>query len=98
MLSGFGRCGKMWAYENWDVEPDLIVVGKGISGGSMPLAAVVARGDITEKADAYVASTYSGHPAACAAAIKTIEILQRDRLFDHANELGALRPRAPRTP
>jgi 4-aminobutyrate aminotransferase len=90
VLSGFGRCGKMWAYENWDVEPDLIVVGKGISGGSMPLAAVVARGDITEKADAYVASTYSGHPAACAAAIKTIEILYRDRLFDHANELGAL--------
>jgi 4-aminobutyrate aminotransferase len=90
VLSGFGRCGKMWAYENWDVEPDLIVVGKGISGGSMPLAAVVARGDITEKADAYVASTYSGHPAACAAAIKTIEILHRDRLFDAANELGAL--------
>ncbi len=89
VLSGFGRCGKMWAYENWPVEPDLIVIGKGISGGSMPLAAVVARADITEKADAYVASTYSGHPAACAAAIKTIEILQRDRLFDRANELGA---------
>jgi 4-aminobutyrate aminotransferase len=90
VLSGFGRCGKMWAYENWPVEPDLIVIGKGISGGSMPLSAVVARGDITEKADAYVASTYSGHPAACAAAIKTLEILQRDHLFDRANELGAL--------
>jgi 4-aminobutyrate aminotransferase-like enzyme len=89
VLSGFGRCGKMWAYENWPVEPDLIVVGKGISGGSMPLSAVVARGDITEKADAYVASTYSGHPAACVAAIKTIEILQRDSLFDRANDLGA---------
>jgi 4-aminobutyrate aminotransferase-like enzyme len=89
VLSGFGRCGKMWAFENWDVEPDLIVIGKGISGGSMPLAAVVARSDITEKADAYVASTYSGHPAACAAAAKTIEILHRDRLFDAANALGA---------
>jgi 4-aminobutyrate aminotransferase len=89
VLSGFGRCGKMWAFENWDVEPDLIVIGKGISGGSMPLSAVVARSDVTEKADAYVASTYSGHPAACAAATKTIEILYRDRLFDYANELGA---------
>ena len=89
VLSGFGRCGRMWAFEHWGVEPDLIVVGKGISGGSMPLAAVVARADITEKADAYVASTYSGHPAACAAAIKTIEILYRDHLFDHATELGA---------
>jgi len=90
VLSGFGRCGKMWAYENWPVEPDLIVIGKGLSGGIMPIAAVAARGEITERADAYVASTYSGHPAACAAAIKTIEILYRDRLFDHANELGAL--------
>lgn len=89
VLSGFGRCGKMWAFENWDVEPDLIVIGKGISGGSMPLAAVVARSEITERADAYVASTYSGHPAACAAAVKTLEILYRDRLFDRANELGA---------
>jgi 4-aminobutyrate aminotransferase-like enzyme len=89
VLSGFGRCGKMWAFENWDVEPDLIVIGKGISGGSMPLAAVVARSEITERADAYVASTYSGHPAACAAAVKTLEILHRDRLFERANELGA---------
>jgi 4-aminobutyrate aminotransferase-like enzyme len=55
----------------------------------MPISAVVARGDITERADAYVASTYSGHPAACMAAIKTIEILYRDRLFDYATELGA---------
>ena len=89
VLSGFGRCGKMWAYEHWDVEPDLIVIGKGLSGGSMPIAAVALRDDISEKADAYVASTYSGHPAGCAAAMKTLEILYRDRLFDHANELGA---------
>jgi 4-aminobutyrate aminotransferase-like enzyme len=90
VLSGFGRCGTMWAFEHSKVEPDLIVIGKGLSGGSMPISAVVARGDITEKADAYVSSTYSGHPAACAAAIKTIEILYRDRLFDHANALGEL--------
>jgi 4-aminobutyrate aminotransferase-like enzyme len=89
VLSGFGRCGKMWAYEHWPVEPDLLVIGKGLSGGSMPIAAVVARGDITERADAYVASTYSGHPAACMAGIKTLEILHRDRLFDHAAALGA---------
>jgi 4-aminobutyrate aminotransferase len=89
VLSGFGRCGRMWAFEHWDVEPDLVVVGKGLSGGSMPIAAVVARSDVTEKAAAYVASTYSGHPAACMAAVKTIEILHRDRLFDHATELGA---------
>ncbi len=88
VLSGFGRCGKMWAYEHWPVEPDLLVIGKGISGGTMPIAAVAARGDITERADAYVASTYSGHPAACMAGIKTLEILKRDRLFEHATTLG----------
>src|SRR6185436_4959574 len=101
VLSGFGRCGKMWAFQHWDVEPDLLVIGKGLSGGSMPIAAVAARSDITERADAYVASTYSGHPAACAAAIKTLEILHRDRLFDYAAELGEralarLRPLAER--
>jgi len=101
VLSGFGRCGRMWAFQHWDVEPDLLVIGKGLSGGSMPIAAVAARSDITERADAYVASTYSGHPAACAAAIKTLEILHRDRLFDYATELGEralarLRPLAER--
>jgi len=89
VLSGFGRCGRMWAYENWDVEPDLIVIGKGLSGGSMPIAAVALRDEISRKAEAYVASTYSGHPAACVAAMKTLEILERDRLFEHARELGA---------
>jgi len=88
VLSGFGRCGKMWAYEHWDVEPDVLVMGKGLSGGIMPIAAVAARGDITERADAYVASTYSGHPAACAAAIATLDILARPGFFERVRELG----------
>ncbi|MFQ5876509.1 MAG: aspartate aminotransferase family protein [Acidobacteriota bacterium] len=86
--SGFGRCGRMWAFEHWGVEPDLLVIGKGLSGGSMPIAAVAARADIMDLAEAFVAGTYAGHPAACAAAIKTIEIIHRDRLLDRASELG----------
>jgi 4-aminobutyrate aminotransferase-like enzyme len=89
VLSGFGRCGKMWAFEHSAVEPDLIVIGKGLSGGVMPIAAVAARGDITEKADAYVASTYSGHPAACAAAMATLDIVGRPGFFEGVAELGA---------
>jgi 4-aminobutyrate aminotransferase-like enzyme len=50
---------------------------------------VAARGDITERADAYVASTYSGHPAACAAAVATLDILGRPGFLEHVNELGA---------
>jgi 4-aminobutyrate aminotransferase-like enzyme len=87
--SGFGRCGRMWALEHWGVEPDLLVIGKGLSGGSMPIAAVAGRADIMERSEAFVSGTYAGHPAGCAAGIKTIEILQRDRLFDYATELGA---------
>ncbi|PYT16035.1 MAG: aspartate aminotransferase family protein [Acidobacteria bacterium] len=86
--SGFGRCGKMWAFEHWNVEPDLIVIGKGLSGGSMPIAAVAGRHDIFDKAEAFVAGTYAGHPAGCAAGLKTIEIIQRDRLLEHATTLG----------
>ena len=72
------------------------MIGKGLSGGVMPIAAVAARGDITERADAYVASTYSGHPAACAAAIED----PRDRrarpgFFERVPSWGRYAPRAP---
>ena len=87
--SGFGRCGSMWAFEHWDTEPDVLVIGKGLSGGVMPIAAVATRADIAEAADAFVAGTYAGQPAACAAAIKTIEVLARDRIHERAAELGA---------
>ena len=87
--SGFGRCGKMWALEHWNVEPDLLVIGKGLSGGSMPIAAVAGRGEMMDKAEAFLAGTYAGHPASCAAGMKTIEIIYRDRLLEYATELGA---------
>jgi 4-aminobutyrate aminotransferase-like enzyme len=86
--SGFGRCGKMWAFEHWNVEPDLIVIGKGLSGGSMPIAAVAGRHEIFDAAQAFVAGTYAGHPAACAAGAKTLEIMARDRVLEHATGLG----------
>src|SRR5262245_22725387 len=86
--SGFGRCGRMWAFEHWNVGPDLIVTGQGLSGGSMPIAAVAGRHEIFDKAEAFVAGTYAGHPAACAAGMKALEIIQRDRLLEHATALG----------
>ena len=87
--SGFGRCGKMWAFEHWDAEPDVLVIGKGLSGGVMPIAAVATRAEIAEPADAFVAGTYAGQPAACAAAMKTIEVLAQDRIHERAADLGA---------
>ncbi len=87
--SGFGRCGKWWAMEHWGVVPDLLVIGKGLSGGSMPIAAVAGRAEIVDRAHAFLAGTYAGHPAACAAGMKAIEIIRRDHLLEHSTELGA---------
>ena len=55
----------------------------------MPIAAVTNRHEIFDTAQAFVAGTYAGHPAACAAGVKTLEIMARDRVLEHATELGA---------
>jgi len=88
--SGFGRCGKWWALERWNVEPDLLVIGKGLSGGSMPIAALAGNVEIMDKSHGFLAGTYAGHPAACAAGMKAIEIIERDHLLDYATSLGEL--------
>jgi 4-aminobutyrate aminotransferase len=74
--SGAGRTGKMWAVEHFDVEPDILLVAKGIASG-MPLGAMVARAEIMESWSAGAhGSTYGGNPVACAAALATIELLE----------------------
>jgi 4-aminobutyrate aminotransferase len=74
--SGVGRTGKMWAIEHWGVEPDILLVAKGIASG-MPLSAMVTRAEILEHWGVGAhGSTYGGNPVACAAALATIELLQ----------------------
>jgi 4-aminobutyrate aminotransferase len=74
--SGAGRTGKMWAVEHWGVEPDILLVAKGIASG-MPLGAMVARAEIMEHWGVGAhGSTYGGNPVACAAALATIELLE----------------------
>jgi 4-aminobutyrate aminotransferase len=74
--SGAGRTGKMWAVEHWGVEPDILLVAKGIASG-MPLGAMVARAEIMESWSIGAhGSTYGGNPVACAAALATIELLE----------------------
>jgi 4-aminobutyrate aminotransferase/diaminobutyrate-pyruvate transaminase/4-aminobutyrate aminotransferase/(S)-3-amino-2-methylpropionate transaminase len=84
--SGFGRTGKLFAFEHYDIEPDLVCCGKGISG-SLPLSAVLGRSDIIEK-DASLTSTHGGHPMACAGALGNLESLIEDRLVERSNTLG----------
>ena len=74
--SGAGRTGKMWAVEHWNVEPDILLVAKGIASG-MPLGAMVAPAHIMESWGIGAhGSTYGGNPVACAAALATIELLE----------------------
>jgi len=100
--SGAGRTGKMWAVEHWGVEPDILLVAKGIASG-MPLGALVAPGRIMESWGIGAhGSTYGGNPVACAAALATIELLEgglTDNAAVRGDELMAgLRPLLQRYP
>ncbi len=91
VLTGLGRTGKMWAVEHYDVVPDILVVGKNLSGGVEPCAGVAARDDILGDNPEYNAgSTFAGTPAGCAAGLKTLEIFERDNVIDHAAKLSAI--------
>ena len=93
VINGFGRTGKFWASEHWDIIPDIIVFSKGIAGGYMPIAGVGITEEIYEsmikndKPFPHV-FTYGGHPASCAVALKNIEIMLRDNLIEKAAETG----------
>ncbi len=91
VIAGFGRTGKWFACENWDVVPDILVVAKGINSGYVPLAAMIFREQIADWVrDKYFASglTYSGHPLACASAVASIETFQEEGVVEHAAAMG----------
>ncbi|MBC8344873.1 MAG: aspartate aminotransferase family protein [Candidatus Marinimicrobia bacterium] len=85
--TGFGRTGKMWGIEHYEVEPDIMTMAKGIANG-LPLAAVVATGDIADSIVKNTISTFGGNPVSCAASNKTIEIILRDNLAENAKNMG----------
>ena len=94
VVTAFGRLGAWFASRDvFDVRPDMICCAKGLSSGYQPIGAVVFSNNIYEamSGDRWYASgfTYSGHPVACAAALKNIEILEREDLLAHAAEVGA---------
>lgn len=88
---GFCRTGKMFASEYWKeagCAPDILTTAKSIAGG-MPLSAVVARAEIMDKVTpGIIGGTYNGNAVSCAAALKTIEIMEREKLADRALEIG----------
>ena len=86
---GMGRTGAWWAIEQFGVEPDLMSVGKSLASG-LPLSAIVGKADIMDSLSfpAHIFTT-SGNPVCCAAALATIDVIEREGLLERGRELGA---------
>jgi 4-aminobutyrate aminotransferase len=85
--SGMGRTGRMFASEHFDLQPDMVTIAKGIASG-LPLGITAARADVMAWPPGAHASTFGGNPVSCAAALATIELLERG-LIRNAAEVGA---------
>ena len=97
VINGFGRTGKMFAHQHYDVKPDIIAVAKGISSAYMPIAATVVKnsvfenflGEASENRQVAQVNTYGGHPVAAAVAVRNIEIMLQENLAARSAEMGA---------
>src|SRR5829696_10084694 len=93
VMAGFGRTGKWFGVDNWDVVPDIMTVAKGINSGYVPLGAMIVREPIARWVrDKYFAGglTYSGHPLACASAVASIEAFQEEGIVEQSAASGEL--------
>ncbi|MBP0628336.1 MULTISPECIES: 4-aminobutyrate--2-oxoglutarate transaminase [unclassified Cupriavidus] len=101
--TGFGRTGKLFAMEHYDVAPDLTTMAKSLAGG-MPLSAVCGRAEVMDApAPGGLGGTYAGNPLAVASALAVLDVLESEKLIERGAELGqrlmtrleSLRPRVP---
>ncbi|HUA67888.1 MAG TPA: aspartate aminotransferase family protein [Candidatus Saccharimonadales bacterium] len=87
---GLGRSGKLFAFENYDIVPDMVTLGKGLGGGVFPLAALIARDTLDVAGHMALGHyTHEKNPVACAAALATLEVIEEENLPARARELGA---------
>lgn len=88
---GLGRSGKLFAFEHYGIVPDMVVLGKGLGGGVLPLAAVIARDSLNIAAHMALGHyTHEKNPVTCAAALATLDVIEAEKLADRALELGGL--------
>src|SRR5699024_11645936 len=86
--TGFGRTGKWFASEHFDIEPDLMTVSKSLAAG-LPLSGVVGKSEILDAAEpGELGGTFGGNPVACAAALTVIDIVKEENLCEKAEQLG----------
>ena len=97
VICGFGRTGAPFAAQAFAVTPDIITMAKGLTNGAVPMAAVAVKDGIYETVvgaapenaiELFHGYTYSGHPTACAAGLATLEIYEKEKLFERAAELS----------
>jgi adenosylmethionine-8-amino-7-oxononanoate aminotransferase len=93
VMTGFGRTGRRFAVDHWNVIPDILVGGKGLAGGYMPMGMIAVQESLVEQCEAkgadFMFYTYSSHPTACAVADRVLEIMEREHLVERAAEMGA---------
>lgn len=89
--TGLARTGKMLASDHENVKPDILILGKALSGGVMPVSAVLARDEIMLSIlPGQHGSTFGGNPLACKVAIAALEVIQEERLSENAERLGKI--------
>jgi putrescine aminotransferase len=94
VITGFGRTGRWFALEHWNVQADLMIFAKGITSGYLPLSGVMLTRSVHDtlklvKGPFAHGFTYSGHPTACAVGLRNLQILEEERLVERAAESGA---------
>ncbi|HIT98884.1 MAG TPA: aspartate aminotransferase family protein [Candidatus Copromorpha excrementavium] len=92
--TAFGRTGKMFAFQNYDIEPDILVVGKGLGGSLYPVSAVIARPEYNICGDISLGHyTHEKSPLGCAVGLALIEYIEKEDILGHVMELSALMKR-----
>jgi taurine--2-oxoglutarate transaminase len=91
VMTGFGRTGKWFACQHWDVQPDILVMAKGLTGAMIPLGAVMISQEIAQYFEdkvLFAGLTYLGHPLSCAAGLGAIQAYQEEDLIEKSRLLG----------
>ena len=91
VMSGFGRTGQWFGFQNHGIVPDMIVMAKGLTCGYLPFGCLMVSDKIASKYDDTMLAlglTYSAHPVCCAAALETLKIYEEDNLFENARLMG----------
>ena len=93
VMSGFGRTGEWFAFNHWNVVPDIVVMAKGLTSAYVALGAVGIRRKIADHFKDkvfYGGLTYNSHPLGCAAALATLDVYEEDKLIERARKMGVV--------